>query len=86
MEQVSREIVENLVVSGSENEVVVEILEQVNNEFGESLEFAYPPAEIDLQIFKTGTMGPEEITGTMKQTIFNRLWEITLEKVNETML
>lgn len=86
VEQVSREIVENLIVSGSENEVVVEILAQVETEFGENLEFAYPPAEIDLQIFKTGAMGPEEITGSMKQTVFNRLWEITLEKVNETML
>lgn len=86
VEQVSREIVENLVVSGSENEVVVDILEQVETEFGEKFEFAYPPAEIDLQVFRMGAMGPEEVTGPAKQTIFNRLWEITLDKVNQTML
>lgn len=86
VEQVAREIVENLVVSRSENEVVQDILHQMEREFDGPLEFAYPPAEVDLQVFRITGQGPVEVTGPDKQTVFNRLWEVTLEKVNETML
>ncbi|WP_461210507.1 DVU0524 family FlgM-associated protein [Desulfocurvus sp. DL9XJH121] len=86
VEQIAREIVENLIVSGSENEVVQGILAQMEVEFGGRLEFAYPPSEIDLQVFRIEDQGPVEVTGPEKQTLFNRLWEVTLEKVNETML
>lgn len=86
VEQVSREIVENLVVTGSENETVQLVLEQLNAEFGEDFEFRYPPAEIELQIFRRTESGPEEITGAEKQTVYKRLWEITLATVSETML
>lgn len=86
VEQVSREIIENLVVSGSENEIVRAILGQLGVEFGETFEFHYPPAQIDMQIFKTTPDGNEEITGPAKHAVYQRLWEITTEKVNETML
>lgn len=86
VEQVSREIVENLIVSGSENEVVQAILQQLDGEFGETFRFQYPPAEVDLQIFRLVGDAQMEVTVPEKQNVFNRLWEITLEKVNDTML
>ncbi len=86
VEQVSREILENLVVTGSENETVQSILASLNEEFGERYEFRYPPAQIDLQVFRITDQGPQEVDGPQKQAVFKRLWEITLEKVNETML
>lgn len=86
VEQVAREIVENLIVTGSENEVVQEILKQLEGEYGTLFLFQYPPAEIDLQIFRLEGKEQTEVTGPDKQTIYNRLWEITLDRVNETML
>ncbi|WP_245588368.1 DVU0524 family FlgM-associated protein [Desulfocurvus vexinensis] len=86
VEQVSREIVENLVVTGSENQTVQSILTALDSEFGEQLQFQYPPAAIDLQVFRMTDQGPVEVTGPEKQTVFKRLWEITLEKVDDTML
>ncbi|MCK9239184.1 MAG: hypothetical protein M0P34_02230 [Desulfocurvus sp.] len=86
VEQVSREIVENLVVTGSENQTVQDILGTLNGEFGERFRFQYPPASIDLQVFRTTDHGAQEITGAEKQAVFKRLWEITLDKVNDTML
>lgn len=86
VEQVAREILENLVVTGSENETVQAILAAMREEFGEEFQFRYPPAEIDLQVFRTTEQGPEEVTGPEKQAVFKRLWEITLEQVNDTML
>lgn len=86
VEQVSREIMENLIISGSENETVRAILRQLENEFGETFEFHYPPAQIEMQVFKITPDGSVEITGPNKQAVYQRLWEITLEKVNETML
>lgn len=86
VEQVSREIVENLVVTGSENQTVQSILTALDREFGEQLQFQYPPAAIDLQVFRMTDQGPVEVTGPEKQAVFKRLWEITLEKVDDTML
>lgn len=86
VEQVAREIVENLIVTGSDNEVVQEILKQLEGEYGTSFLFQYPPAEIDLQIFRLEGKEQTEVTGPDKQNIYNRLWEITLDRVNETML
>jgi len=86
VEQVSREIVENLIVTGSDNEVVGEILGLMDHEFGSALVFHYPPSELDLQIFRKEGEQEIEITGPEKTDIINRLWEITLDRVNETML
>ena len=86
VEQVAREILENLIVTGSENETVQLILNELNLEFREDFQFQYPPSKIDLQVFRITDMGPEEVTGPAKNAVFKRLWEITLEKVNDTML
>jgi hypothetical protein len=86
VEQVSREIVENLVVTGSENPTVQSILSSLNREFGEQFQFQYPPAAIDLQVFRMTDQGAREVTGAEKQAVFKRLWEITLDKVSDTML
>lgn len=86
VERVSREIVENLILSGSQNPLVASIKEQLNQEFGNRLSFTYPPSEQDLQVFIETTGGPREIAPHEKVQVLNRLWQITLDKVDETML
>ncbi|MDY7002038.1 MAG: DVU0524 family FlgM-associated protein [Thermodesulfobacteriota bacterium] len=86
VERVAREIVENLLVSGAENPVVLEIKERLDAEFKQKFEFQYPPSELDMRIFRETEHGPGEVSTGEKNRILTRLWEITLEKVNDTML
>ncbi len=87
VQRVATEIVENLIVAGSENPVVADIKAQLEEEYGEGLIFAYPPEEQDLQIFAVDESGrPMEIMGEQKAAFLQRLWEVALEKVDDTML
>ena len=86
VERVAKEIVENLIIAGADNPVVHEIKAQLDKEFGQELYFEFPLTEQDLQIFRNTATGPEEIQGGEKSHLLNRLWKITLDKVDETML
>ena len=86
VERVAREIIENLIVDGSENPVVRDIQTELEFEVGSPLVFEYPLDGGDLQILRytdegPQAMGPAEMSGVMR-----RLWEITYVKVDETML
>ena len=86
VERIAKEVMENLLIAGSDNPVVDEIKERLQREFGERLTFTYPPAQLEIQVFKEGPGGQEEIAPAEKLCILDRLWEITLETVDETML
>jgi hypothetical protein len=85
--KVAAEIVESLIVTGSENPVVVDIKKELEASFKSKFHFAYPPEDQDLQIFRVlGENNAEEVTGNERVVILERLWHIALEKVDETML
>ncbi len=85
--RVAAEIVENCLVTGSDTPVVEDIKAELEEELGFSLIFTYPPEEQDMRIFRLDAKaGPEELTGEAKAAVFARLWELALEKVDETML
>lgn len=86
VERVAREIVENLILSGSDNPLVASIKQQLNDDFGNSLTFTFPPTEQDLHVFVETPGGPREVAPHEKMQIMNRLWQLTLDKVDETML
>ncbi|OEU70868.1 MAG: hypothetical protein BA863_16210 [Desulfovibrio sp. S3730MH75] len=86
VEKISREIIENLIVSGNENPVVSDILEQLELDFGEKYLFEYPLDGSDIQVIKETTNGIVDLPNEEKSQVMNRLWEITLEKVDRTML
>lgn len=86
VERIAREIVENLLMSGSDSPIVQEIRKRLEHEFGHELLFEYPIAEQDLQVFKQTSAGPKEVTPQEKMQIMNSLWKLTLDKVDETML
>ncbi|WP_031482011.1 DVU0524 family FlgM-associated protein [Maridesulfovibrio frigidus] len=86
VEKISREIIENLIVSGNENPVVSDILEQLELDFGEKYLFEYPLDGSDIQVIKETTSGIVDLPNEEKSQVMNRLWEITLEKVDRTML
>jgi alkanesulfonate monooxygenase SsuD/methylene tetrahydromethanopterin reductase-like flavin-dependent oxidoreductase (luciferase family) len=86
IERVAREIIENLLIAGSDNPIVDEIKARLEADTGEKLHFKFPPTEQDLQIFRETKQGHVEVTNQEKVQILNRLWKVTLDKVDETML
>ncbi len=87
VERISREIMENLIFSGSDNPVVQEVQARLSEELGEEYIFRYPPAEQDFQIFRTASEGGEvELSQGEKQAVMGQLWDLTLRTVDATML
>ncbi|WP_291321908.1 DVU0524 family FlgM-associated protein [Desulfonatronospira sp.] len=86
VERVAREIVENLITSDSNNMIVQEIKEELRQEMNSDLIFHYPPTGEDMKVLKPGDDGPQELNIHEKDRILRKLWEITLDKVNRTML
>lgn len=86
VEKIAREIMESLMVSESANPVVLEIKKELQHEFGFSMEFGYPPLATEIQILRKEGDQLQEITGEEKRATLEKLWRITLNKVDETML
>lgn len=87
IERVAREIMENLIFSGSDNPIVQEVRGRLDQELGEELIFRYPPADQDIQVFRRQKDGEEvELPRGEKQAVMGRLWDVTLRTVDATML
>ncbi|MDL2209863.1 hypothetical protein LJC26_03555, partial [Desulfovibrio sp. OttesenSCG-928-O18] len=85
--RVTSEIVENLLLTGSDNPIVIEVKERLNEALGEEVFFRYPPGELDMLLFRLGEHGEEEIIAPEeKGKIMGLLWSIAEQTVNETML
>ncbi len=86
VERVAKEIIENLLIVGSANPIVDEIREDLQREFNERFIFEYPIMEQDLLIYRETPDGPVELDSQDKMQVLNKLWTITLDKVDTTML
>jgi hypothetical protein len=86
VEKIAREIMESLMVSESANPVVEEIKKDLQRGFGFSMEFRYPPLATEIQILRKEGEELQEITGEEKRVVLEKLWRITLNTVDETML
>jgi hypothetical protein len=86
VEQVAREIMENLLATGSENEAVGEIRLRLRSELGFEPEIVYPPDELGVRVFILDEGVMREARNEEQAAIMTRLWEIALETVDDTML
>lgn len=86
VEQVAREIVENLLATGSENEVIGEIRLRLREEVGVDVEVFYPPDELGMKVFLLEAGVMREAREEESAAVMSRLWEIALETVDQTML
>ncbi|RQD66622.1 MAG: hypothetical protein D5R98_02170 [Desulfonatronovibrio sp. MSAO_Bac4] len=86
VERVAREIIENLITSDSRNPMVEEIKKELNQELETELIFHYPPTGEEMKIFVGGEDQPQELSQEQRDRILGKLWEMTLNKVNGTML
>lgn len=86
VERISQEVIENLLVNGQDNPVVDRVLTALEADLGEKVLFDYPLDGGEVQILRETPDGPAEVASEEKLRIMRRLWEITLSKVDETML
>jgi hypothetical protein len=87
VERIAREIIENLLFSGSENPIVQEVRRSLERETGQEHIFRYPPAEEEFRILRrTPEGGEEELTEEERRRLMTRLWEVSLRVVDATML
>lgn len=85
--RITSEIVENLLLAGSDNPVVLEVKTRLNEALGEEILFRYPPGELDMRIFRQTENGEEEINSVEeKGKILGLLWHIAEQTVSDTML
>lgn len=86
VERIAHEVIENLIVNTTPSPVVTAILDQLEREFGHRYVFEYPVDGTDVQILRDTQQGPLDVDGTERDKVMRRLWEITLSKVDDTML
>ncbi len=86
VEYVARELLENLLFAGSENPVVEEVRQELDRELGAHYTYKYPPGELNLQIIKESPTEKRELDAEEKRAVLEKLWAITLAKVDATML
>lgn len=86
VQRIAKEIIENVIVSGSQSPVVEEILDQLEMEAGGRLMLDYPLDGGDVRLLMETGNGPRELTGDQRNRWLQRMWEITLAKVDDTML
>lgn len=86
VEHVARELLDNLLFTGSDNPVVREVRQELNHTLHGEYSFRYPPGEVDVRIFREEPEGSRELTSEERKNILAALWEITLAKVDATML
>ena len=86
VEKVARELYEHLIFTGSDNPVAQSIRDELSETAGTRLTFQYTPGEAALLLVKDGGHGPEEVSALEKARLLDRLWHITLARVDQTML
>lgn len=86
VERIAHEVIENLIVNTTHSPVVTAILQQIEREFGPGYLFEYPVDGDDVQLLRETPRGPTTVSGPERDRIMRRLWEITLSKVDDTML
>ena len=86
VERIAREVIENLIVNTTPSPAVAAILDQLEADFGTRYLFEYPVDGTDVQIVRETEHGAHEVSGDERNKVMRRLWEITLSKVDDTML
>ncbi len=86
VEHVARELLENLLFTGSEKPVVQEVRQELDQRLNGRFSFWYPPGEVDVRIARESPEGPRELSDEERREVLTELWDITLAKVDATML
>ena len=86
IDRVAHEVMENLVFSGSDNPIVQDVKTALEHELGERFSFKFPAEDLSFQVYRETAAGSEKVEAAERLRILDRLWSITLDKVDQTML
>ena len=86
VDRVTQEVFENMLFSGSNNPIVHEVKQTLETELGQKLNFKFPPAKLDFEIYKETAEGNVKMPQEEVPQILDKLWNITRQKVDDTML
>ena len=81
LKRVTREFWTNFVVRGEETTTLKLLQGCLRREFGEDLQFYYPPGDIHMIILHEGENGPEPVSPQMQAAIVNRAWQMARKLV-----
>ena len=82
VENISKEIMDNLITSKTDNPVVAEIKQELEQEFNTSFLFEFMPKEKRTIVRNSNR---EQLSEMERIQVMDKLWELTKRKVNETM-
>ena len=83
--RIARLIFTNMLAIGSENPLIETVRQKLREEFGEELEFHYPPGSLDLVIYRRGKDGAAPLSKNEQTDVTSRAWQITLKAVDNYM-
>ena len=86
VQRIATEIIENLIVNGSKNPVIQDIMNVLEREVGTRIMLEYPLDLGEVVVLKETPKGPVEAIGEERAKIMQLLWELTLSRVDDTML
>ena len=86
VERVAKELFENLLFAGSDTPLVLDLQKELVAEFGDSLEFHYPQGSLEIVILRRTQHGTEPVTPQFRAHVLGRARELSLAKVEETLL
>ncbi|WP_462323448.1 DVU0524 family FlgM-associated protein [Desulfoplanes sp.] len=86
VQQISKEILDNLLGSGSTNPIVQEIKTELDREFPIELIFSFGPQDKEVQIIRRLKEGTVTLSDEEKALVLARAQEIIQEKVGRTMI
>lgn len=85
LKRVTREFWTNFVVRGEETRTLRALQQSLRREFGDDLQFFYPPGDIHMVILHDGEDGPEPVEPRLQAAIINRAWQLARDLVARHM-
>lgn len=85
LKRVTREFWTNFVVKGEETAMLKHLQAQLREEFGQDLQFYYPPGDVQMKILHDSEDGPKAVEPHVHAAIVNRAWKIARDLVESHM-
>ena len=86
LKRVTREFWTNFVVRGEETEILHHLQSKLREEFGQDLQFFYPPGDVQMTILHDTEDGPKPVEPHVHAAIVNRAWQLAREVVASHMM
>lgn len=83
--RIARLVFTNMLAIGSDNPLIQAVQRELRKEFGDNLEFHYPPGSLDLVIYRREKGGAQQLSKNEQTDVTSRAWQITLKAVDNYM-